>query len=280
MATNYLAPPTYNSLLDDVPSLEPPPYVPPRPMRFGQRLENLSIGAGWGVTEQLQSREDFIRNPVQVTRETLQQLAALYDDPRLALEMLREVRRKAASGPLGMGEVIGSLVPLRVPRGRKPTMQEVNEPVDMTKRREKQIADEEEKEFRQYSSTLSDMKTLSLLKRFQQNQPAIDNLYRQHELIQKLRDVPLIGLRYIDNTLNKWEKFKTELVKGINDTDAFHLNNADFIYRDSNFSKEFNEYISSVLKARERLNPRSPKDRKIIKQIDDILGSDRITPIK
>lgn len=126
MATNYLAPPTYNSLLNDVPPLEPPPYAPPRPMRFGQRLENLSIGAGRGVTEQLQSAADFIRSPVQVTRETLQQLAAMVDDPRLALEMLREVRRKAASGPLGMGEVVGSFAPLRAPGGRGPTRQELD----------------------------------------------------------------------------------------------------------------------------------------------------------
>jgi hypothetical protein len=92
------------------------PQVDPR-LSPGQYAQNVSAGLGYGLTNQLRGVEQLVRDPVTAFRESLTAIGQLASNPAVALQMLRELRQRAAAGPLGFGEVTGELLPTP---GRRP----------------------------------------------------------------------------------------------------------------------------------------------------------------
>ena len=110
---NRLDLPPSNSLYYSVPTPAPTPQVDPRlPLR--QRLENLSAGLGYGLTGQLEDIKALATDPVGYGQNVLRSLRAIAQQPSILGNALRESARRAASGPLGAGEVAGGLLPLRL----------------------------------------------------------------------------------------------------------------------------------------------------------------------
>lgn len=112
---NRLAPPVRNALASYVPApldsnMLPPKVQPSYGLR--SRLENLSIGLGRGVTEQLQGAKQLATDPVGSVRAFVDAARAAGADPMSIIRALRELRQKAASGPIGFGEVMGGMLPL------------------------------------------------------------------------------------------------------------------------------------------------------------------------
>ena len=128
MAQNYLAPTPNNALAYSVPQ----PYVPgtlqdPRAVYSPYReLENLSIGLGRGATAGLEGTKQMLTQPVVTARALIEAARQFSDDPRIVLEMLREARRKAMSGALGLGELIGENVTPGM-RGTRPLVAQMAE---------------------------------------------------------------------------------------------------------------------------------------------------------
>lgn len=127
MARNRLAPAPNNALAYSVPQ----PYVPgtlpdPRAVYSPYRnLENLSIGLGRGIRSSLEGTKQLITQPVATAQALLQAAREIGEDPMVVLQMLNEARRKAMSGTLGLGELIGENVTPGM-RARRPTMQEID----------------------------------------------------------------------------------------------------------------------------------------------------------
>jgi len=119
MPQNNRLAPRANALADYIPAPSTPglPQVDPRLSRY-QYAENISYGLGEGLTNQLRGIEQLVRSPVATFKEQLAAIGQLVDDPMLALQMLRELRQRAAAGPLGFGEVVGELLPTP---GRRPS---------------------------------------------------------------------------------------------------------------------------------------------------------------
>jgi hypothetical protein len=93
------------------------PQVDPR-LSPGQYAQNVSAGLGYGLTNQLRGVEQLVRDPVTAFKESLTAIGQFASNPAVALQMLRELRQRAAAGPLGFGEVAGELLPTP---GRRPT---------------------------------------------------------------------------------------------------------------------------------------------------------------
>lgn len=127
---NRLAPPVRNALASYVPApldynMMPPEVQPSYGLRA--RLENLSYGLGKGVTEQLQGTKQLVTDPVGSVRAFVDAARAAGADPMSIIRALRELRQKAASGPIGFGEVMGGMLPLGV-RGAPRVAQMANMP--------------------------------------------------------------------------------------------------------------------------------------------------------
>lgn len=118
---NRLAPPSQNALAYSVPVPFDAGMLPPPPPTFVPRreLENLSIGLGRGFVTGLEGTKQMLTQPVVTAKALIEAARQLSDDPRIVLEMLREARRRAGSGALGLGELIGENVAPSV-RGAKP----------------------------------------------------------------------------------------------------------------------------------------------------------------
>jgi hypothetical protein len=113
---NRLAPPLRNSLASYVPAPLEPGMLPQTPSNYGMqdRLTNLSIGMGRGLTDQLEGTKQLVTQPVATAQALIEAARQMGTDPRIVLDMLRVARQKAMSGALGLGELIGGNVPLGV----------------------------------------------------------------------------------------------------------------------------------------------------------------------
>jgi hypothetical protein len=120
---NRLDLPPNNSLYYSVPAPAPAPQVDPR-LSMRQRLENLSAGLGYGLTGQLEDLRSLATDPVGYGQNVLRALKAVAQQPSILGNALRESARRAASGPLGAGEVAGGLLPLR-PGGKVPVRRDI-----------------------------------------------------------------------------------------------------------------------------------------------------------
>jgi hypothetical protein len=109
---NRLAPTPNNALAYSVPVPFDAGILPPPPTQFVPRreLENLSIGLGRGFVSGLEGTKQMVTQPVVTAKALLEAARQISDDPRIVLDMLREARQRAASGALGLGELIGENV--------------------------------------------------------------------------------------------------------------------------------------------------------------------------
>jgi len=73
----------------------------------GTTLENLSIGAGYGIQNQLEGLYQMVAHPVQTGKDLAQMGAAVVKDPGIAVDIVKSEYERATSGPLGLGEVLG-----------------------------------------------------------------------------------------------------------------------------------------------------------------------------
>jgi hypothetical protein len=114
-----------SGLANVIPTAQPgdPEVIPEQGVR--SRLENLSSGLGQGGVNTLEGLRQLVTSPIETGRAMIEGGVEMIRDPALIAEALRETGRRAASGPLGLGEVIGeNLNPVRV-RSR-PVMQEID----------------------------------------------------------------------------------------------------------------------------------------------------------
>jgi hypothetical protein len=110
-------------LMESVPSTE---RVAPAPQSRNLRrdLENLSIGVGEGITNQLEGLKGIVTDPIGSAKAGYEAVRGIVRDPSVLADALRYTAQKAGSGPLGAGEVIGEMVsPMR---GKAPVMQEID----------------------------------------------------------------------------------------------------------------------------------------------------------
>ena len=110
-------------LMESVPSTE---RVAPAPQSRNLRrdLENLSIGVGEGITNQLEGLKGIVTDPIGSAKAGYEAVRGIVRDPSVLADALRYTAQKAVSGPLGAGEVIGEMVsPVR---GKPPVMQEID----------------------------------------------------------------------------------------------------------------------------------------------------------
>lgn len=114
MSNNRLAPNAYNALYNRVPdpTARTPEYAPPLGIR--QQLENVSAGLGRGAVTQLQDVQALVSDPRAYATNTLRGMRELMRNPALIGNVLRDTARRAKSGPLGLGEVVGEMLPLRL----------------------------------------------------------------------------------------------------------------------------------------------------------------------
>lgn len=73
-------------------------------------LENLSIGLGEGLTNQLEGVRALVTDPIGTAKGTYEAVRGVVRDPSVIAQALREMGSKAASGPLGAGEVVGEMI--------------------------------------------------------------------------------------------------------------------------------------------------------------------------
>jgi hypothetical protein len=100
------------------------PEVAPTPS-LRSNLENLSIGLGEGLTNQLEGVRALVTDPIGSAKGAYEGVMAAVRDPAIIADALRYTAQRASSGPLGAGEVIGEMVgPMRT-RGT-PVMQEID----------------------------------------------------------------------------------------------------------------------------------------------------------
>jgi len=95
-----------------VPGAELPAPAPSQNLR--RDLENLSIGIGEGLTNQLEGVKGIVTDPIGAARGAYEGVRAVVRDPSIIADALRYTAQKVGSGPLGAGEVIGEMVsPIR-----------------------------------------------------------------------------------------------------------------------------------------------------------------------
>lgn len=126
---NRLAPTPNNALAYSVPVPFDAGMLPPPPTQFVPRreLENLSIGLGRGFVSGLEGTKQMVTQPVVTAKALLEAARQISADPRIVLDMLREARQRAASGALGLGELIGENVTPGM-RGRAAPVSRITEP--------------------------------------------------------------------------------------------------------------------------------------------------------
>jgi hypothetical protein len=127
---NRLAPPLRNSLASYVPAPLDPGMLPPEVSpRYGMRdrLTNLSMGMGRGLTDQLEGTKQLVTQPVATAQALIEAARQVGADPRIILDMLRAARQKAMSGSLGLGELLGENLTPGV-RGARAPVSRITEP--------------------------------------------------------------------------------------------------------------------------------------------------------
>ena len=99
------------------------PAQPAPEADFRTNLENLSAGIGQGLTTQLEGIKGLVTDPVGTAKGVYEAGKAVVRDPAIIASALRQMGQKAASGPLGAGEVIGEMIG---PRKTGPVMAELD----------------------------------------------------------------------------------------------------------------------------------------------------------
>lgn len=100
-------------MMELVPTPGPVQAAPPS-RNFRRDLENLSIGIGEGLTNQLEGIKGIVTDPVGAVKGAYEGVKGIVRDPSVLADALRYTADKAMSGPLGAGEVIGEMVgPMR-----------------------------------------------------------------------------------------------------------------------------------------------------------------------
>jgi hypothetical protein len=96
-------------LMESVPSTE---RVAPAPQSRNLRreLENLSIGVGEGITNQLEGLKGIVTDPIGSAKAGYEAVKGIVRDPSVLADALRYTAQKAGSGPLGAGEVMGEFL--------------------------------------------------------------------------------------------------------------------------------------------------------------------------
>jgi hypothetical protein len=108
-------------LAESIPTSTGPTTAPRRSARTD--LENLSAGLGQGIVNQLEGVKGLITDPVGTAKGAYEAVRGIVRDPKVLAQALAETGRKAMSGPLGAGEVIGEMIgPMR----GKPVMAELD----------------------------------------------------------------------------------------------------------------------------------------------------------
>ena len=101
-------------MMESVPGLVTTPAQPAPRADFRTNLENLSIGLGEGLTNQLEGVKSIVTDPVGTAKSVYESGKAVIRDPSVIADALRYTAQKATSGPLGAGEVIGEMLgPMR-----------------------------------------------------------------------------------------------------------------------------------------------------------------------
>lgn len=109
-------------LAEVVPTPGPVTAAPTSP-NLRRDLENLSIGFGEGITNQLEGLKGIVTDPIGAIQAGYETVKGVVRDPSVIANALRYTAQKAGSGPLGAGEVIGEMV--GPTRGKGPTMAKV-----------------------------------------------------------------------------------------------------------------------------------------------------------
>jgi hypothetical protein len=110
-------------MMESVPTPGPVQAAPPS-RNLRRDLENLSIGIGEGLTNQLEGIKGIVTDPMGAVKGAYETVKGVVRDPSVIADALRYSAQKAGSGPLGAGEVIGEMVsPMR---GKPPVMQEID----------------------------------------------------------------------------------------------------------------------------------------------------------
>ena len=95
-------------------SLPPVPTLNDAPTEYHQRkdtlsdkLTDLSIGLGEGLTNQLKGYSELIEHPIDTGKAMYQGLKAVINDPSVIKDALQSIATKATESPVGLGTVIG-----------------------------------------------------------------------------------------------------------------------------------------------------------------------------
>ncbi|MGA1190334.1 MAG: hypothetical protein ACO3UV_13240 [Pseudomonadales bacterium] len=105
------------------PSNVPQPQIDPRLSPLDQ-AEQLSMGLGTGVVNQLEGAKQLVTDPIGSAKALYEGGREIVRNPALLGEMAQDIYGRATSGPMGFGEVVGEFVnPLRV---RAPVMREID----------------------------------------------------------------------------------------------------------------------------------------------------------
>ena len=108
-------------LAESIPALTGPTTALRRNVRTD--LENLSAGLGQGIVNQFEGVKGLITDPVGTAKGAYEAVRGIVRDPKVLAQALAETGRKAMSGPLGAGEVVGEMLgPMR----GKPVMAEID----------------------------------------------------------------------------------------------------------------------------------------------------------
>jgi len=111
-------------MLESIPTPAGTTPAQPAPQAdFRTNLENLSIGLGEGLTNQLEGIKGIVTDPVGTAKGVYEAGKAVVRDPAIIASALRQMGQKAMSGPLGAGEVIGEMLG---PRKTGPVMAELD----------------------------------------------------------------------------------------------------------------------------------------------------------
>lgn len=98
-------------MLESIPTPAGTTPAQPAPQAdFRTNLENLSIGVGEGLTNQLEGIKGLVTDPIGTAKGVYEAGKAVVRDPAIIASALRQMGQKAMSGPLGAGEVMGEMV--------------------------------------------------------------------------------------------------------------------------------------------------------------------------
>ena len=89
------------------------PEVAPTPS-LRSNVENLSIGLGEGLTNQLEGVRALVTDPIGTAKNAYEGVKSVVRDPSILADALRYTAEQATSGPLGFGQVTGEMLgPMR-----------------------------------------------------------------------------------------------------------------------------------------------------------------------